>query len=720
MAAPEQVDSHERAVERILAHAGPRLVVAAPLGLGKPNRLLNVLYRRIAAEPARSLELITALSLARPAPKPGLEARFAGPFLERHFGADYPDLDYVRDRRRDALPANVRVIEFYLQSGSALGEARAQRDYASINYTHVAREVAARGVNVIVQLVARRGRRLSLSSNPDVTPDLLERLASDGKPRPYVVAVVHPELPFLGHDAELDAADVDLLVEEPGPAHRLFALPRGEVNLAEYALGLHASALVADGGTLQIGIGALSDALVHALLLRQRDNASYRAALAALWPDATPPALVHEQGGLEPFTQGLYGASEMVMDGFMHLRRAGILARHVYDDLALQRALNAGALEETLAPGAAAALVAHGVLPEVVDADALAKMTRFGMLPESACLDGGAIVLPGDERIGRDLADATNRARLDVAMAGRRLRGGHYLHGAFFLGSRPLYEWLRTLSGDDADGLSMTRVSHINELYGGAEMLQKAQRRAARFYNTCMMATLLGAAASDALADGQVVSGVGGQYNFVAMAHALSDGRSVLMLRATREQRGREVSNVLWNYGHTTIPRHLRDVVVTEYGIASLRGSTDQTCIRRMLCIADSRFQEGLRRQAVAAGKLDPAWTIPAAFRGNTPAALRERLAPFRGRGLFPDYPFGSDFDPLELRLIGALRQLERAGATRAGRLGLALRALATRPDARHRDALARLGLAAPRALGERFAARLVAWALERTAGTRP
>ena len=53
-----------------------------------------------------------------------------------------------------------------------------------------------------------------------------------------------------------------------------------------------------------------------------------------------------------------------------------------------------------------------------------------------------------------------------------------------------------------------------------------------------MMITLLGAAASDALEDGRVVSGVGGQYNFVAMAHELPGGRSVLQVRSTRDERG--------------------------------------------------------------------------------------------------------------------------------------------------------------------------------------
>jgi acyl-CoA hydrolase len=37
---------------------------------------------------------------------------------------------------------------------------------------------------------------------------------------------------------------------------------------------------------------------------------------------------------------------------------------------------------------------------------------------------------------------------------------------------------------------------------------------------------LSGAVVSDGLDDGRVVSGVGGQYNFIAMAHQLATGRS--------------------------------------------------------------------------------------------------------------------------------------------------------------------------------------------------
>ena len=85
-----------------------------------------------------------------------------------------------------------------------------------------------------------------------------------------------------------------------------------------------------------------------------------------------------------------------------------------------------------------------------------------------------------------------------------------------------------------------------------------------------MMATLLGAVISDGLENGQVVSGVGGQYNFVAQAFALAGARSVLALEATRQDRSGSVSNI---HGDETIPRHLRDVIVTEYGIADSGGN---------------------------------------------------------------------------------------------------------------------------------------------------
>ncbi|WP_374601172.1 acetyl-CoA hydrolase/transferase C-terminal domain-containing protein [Arenimonas sp.] len=638
----------ETAVDRLLAHAGGQLVLAAPLGLGKPHRLLNAITRRVAADEALSLHLLTALSLTPPPAGKGLQRRFLAPFLARQFGEDFPVLDYAVAMRRNALPANIRVEEFYLQSGALLGSTSTQRDYVSLNYTHVARAVAARGANALVQKVAREpgGTRLSLSCNPDLSFDLLDEVQRLGKPRPMLVAEVDPNLPWLDGPCAVPAEFFDLVLDHPAPAPRLFALPREPVGDADHAIGLYASTLVRDGGTLQIGIGSLADALCHALVLRHTRNDDYLAALDALSPGLAQSPLVRKVGGTAPFSQGLYGASEMVNDGFRALAQAGVLSRRVLDDV-------------------------------------------------------GAMV-----RINRDQATTQDRERL--------AREGRWLDGAFYLGSHALYDWLRDMPADQARGIGMTRVSHINQLYGAHEALEREQRRDARFFNTCMMMTALGAAVSDALEDGRVVSGVGGQYNFVAMAHALDDARSVLMLRARRGHGRHATANVRWNYGHVTIPRHLRDIVITEYGIADLRGRSDGECVQAMAAIAHADDQAPLLEAARKSGKLDAGFRAPADWSANTRAALAARLEPLRLAGVLPDYPMGSDFTPEEQRLAAALGWLAARTSHPAGRIATVLAAMLGEQGS-DEAAMERMGLQRPRGFGERLEARLLRHALAKS-----
>ena len=619
----------DAALERVLAHGGDHLVVGAPLGLGKPHRVLNALYRRIESAPGKHLTILSALSLARPRPKPGLERRFLGPFLARHFGADFEDPAWFLAQARDALPANIDVQEFYLPSGALLGSRQAQQHYASLNYTHAARGIAARGCNVVVQAVARDARgRISLSCNPDLTFDLLDRINDRGLPRPLMVAEVHPDLPFIERGAVAPEGFFDVVIEHPAPPP-LFAVPRQPVSLPEFAIGLYASTLIKDGGTLQIGIGALSDALTHALVLRHTRNADYRRILRALWPAAETATLVRDIGGLDPFERGLFGCSEMVMDGFRVLAEAGVVKRAVIDDADAQRRI-----------------------------------------------DGGAATLDDLARLATE---------------------GEVLHGGFFLGSRDLYGWLRRHgAGENGLRLRMTRISEINALGIEKPALKAAQRRHARFVNTTMMQTVLGAAVSDALADGRVVSGVGGQHDFVTMGHELPEARSILLFRSTRESGGEIASSLLWHYGHTTIPRHLRDIAISEYGIADLRDRGDADCIRAMLAIGDARFAHELAAQAVDAGKLDAASAgASSAWAGNTLDAIDTALASFRREGLLPEYPIGSDFSAEEQDLVHALGRLKRDTATRGGKAHAIWRALwldESAADARESAAVTRMG----------------------------
>jgi hypothetical protein len=259
----------------------------------------------------------------------------------------------------------------------------------------------------------------------------------------------------------------------------------------------------------------------------------------------------------------------------------------------------------------------------------------------------------------------------------------------------------------------MMPVSFTNELYGDEDAKRRA-RVDARFVNNTMMATLLGAAISDGLEGGKVVSGVGGQYNFVAQAFALQDARSILALESTRPGKN-PASNIRWSYGHETIPRHLRDVIVTEYGVADLRGKSDADVIAAMLEVTDSRFQQDLMRQAKDAGKLAKGFEISRSGRDNTPERISAALKPARDGGLLPSFPFGSDFTEIEQRLIPALQILSEATASPRKLAGLFWQGIACKPSASDESCLTRLGLNRPSTLAERAYRMLVAAALARS-----
>lgn len=355
-----------------------------------------------------------------------------------------------------------------------------------------------------------------------------------------------------------------------------------------------------------------------------------------------------------------------------------------------------------------------GVIDHQVSFATLEWLQKFGLLDDEVKLSRGELFWPDETRSGANLLNHANRLHLSYRMRGRALRGGRYLHGAFWLGSRKLIEWLGNLQGDDFDGLCMTRVSNINQLYGGREALDIAQRHNARFFNTCMMQTLLGAAVSDALDNNQVVSGVGGQYNFVAMAHAIPNGRSILMLRATRESNGRLVSNILWNYAHTTIPRHLRDLVITEYGIADLRGATDEECVQRMLAICDARFIDSLSSEAKKGGKLAGDFVIPIHWRNNTPHYLNQQLTPWIKDNQFPMWPFACELSAEELQLAKALKRMKAATSTPWNKLRNIARAFLRKNQSNQFSSqLARMQLNTPQSLEEKIQARLLCLALQ-------
>ncbi|WP_138440837.1 acetyl-CoA hydrolase/transferase C-terminal domain-containing protein [Marinobacter alexandrii] len=714
-------DDVEACVDAVIDRVGKTITLGLPLGLGKPIRFVNALYQRAKVDPEIQLHIVTALSLLAPRGGSSLEKRFLTPFADRLYGR-IPELAYARDVSANRLPDNVQVSEFFFKAGNYLNNKSQQRHYVCSNYTHAVRDLMAQGVNVVAQMVAPgepagREGMVSLSCNPDLTLDLIPELrAREDQGTPVaLVAEMNRNLPWMDRHSAVEESAFDVVFEQPSTDYPLFSAPEMAISPEDHLIGFYASALLKDGGTLQVGIGSLGAALVHSAILRHKDNEHWRAVYDHLRIAERFP-VAETDGGTGTFERGLYGCSEMMVDGFLYLMQAGILRREVFDHAGLQILINRGELSEQVTMESLDVLRREQLIDSPMRARDVAWLVRLGILRDTVELRGGRLLV-GSESVDGDLDDPQAREAIKSLALGSRLKGGVTMHGGFYVGPERFYQSLRDLSDERRDQICMTSVNFINHLYDhrfGDQRLKAAQRLHSRFVNSTMMYTLGGAAVSDGLADGRVVSGVGGQYNFVAMAHELPGARSIVTLRATRQSGGKAVSNVVFNYAHCTIPRHLRDIVITEYGIADLRGQSDEQVYLRLIRIADSRFQPGLLKQAQKAGKVAVDFQLPADWCDNTPEAIQAAITAGGDADVFPAFPFGRDFTDEELTLGKALKTLKAATATRRGKLSTLLQAVRARDDDnRFAPLLERMGLAQPSGLREKLDQRLVIYGLQ-------
>ena len=649
----------KKSVDDVLDYIGNDISFAMTLALGKPVLFINELYRRAKEDRTIRLNIVTALALERPRVKSEIEKRFMGPLVDRIFGGT-PEFDYMRDFRSGRLPKNVEIFEFFNKAGGYMQTPAAQRNHLNSNYTHVVRDAIDFGCNVFGQLITCRkidGKIMySMGCNTDICIEAIREMqklrAKGGKVA--IVGEVNTQLPFMYGDAVVDGDLYDQLLQGPEFNYPLFGPPKESVSLRDYAIGLHVSALVKDGGTLQVGIGALGDAIAAGLNMRQNENEEYNRVLKATGIADKYKTLIDKLGGTGEFDQGLYGSSEMFVDAFYQLYKSGVLKRKVYDSIPIMKLINARKLATDQIPDdiIEQLLEVEGIHPVLTKKD-FKMLTEYGILKEGLEFKDG-IIQGGDTRVSADLARPENRAALKPLL-GSELKQGKVILGAFFIGPRAFYDALNSMSEEERMQFGMSGVEKVNQLYGGEE-IRALQRKDGRFVNAGMMANVFGAITSDKLECGRVVSGIGGQYNFVSMAHALPDGRLIMMIRSTRHSCGQIKSNIVYNYGHTSIPKHLRDIIVTEYGVADVRGKTDSRIIEEILKVTDSRFQDQLIKEAKRHGKLAPDFELAPEYKQNYPEKLEALLQPFQADGHFVPFPFGTDFTPEEIVIGGSLK----------------------------------------------------------------
>ncbi|WP_158211697.1 acetyl-CoA hydrolase/transferase family protein [Alkalihalobacterium alkalinitrilicum] len=97
----------------------------------------------------------------------------------------------------------------------------------------------------------------------------------------------------------------------------------------------------------------------------------------------------------------------------------------------------------------------------------------------------------------------------------------------------------------------------------------------------------------------RLISGVGGQLDFALGSYWSKNGRFIVALPSTALN-GQQ-SRILPTFPEgtaVTVPRTLADIIVTEYGVARLKGATLNERIERLINIAHPKFREELRDKA--------------------------------------------------------------------------------------------------------------------------
>jgi acyl-CoA hydrolase len=159
----------------------------------------------------------------------------------------------------------------------------------------------------------------------------------------------------------------------------------------------------------------------------------------------------------------------------------------------------------------------------------------------------------------------------------------------FAAGTRELYDWI-----DNNPEVAFLPVATVNS----PEVISRNPKMVS--INGAIAVDLAGQAIADTI-HGSQFSGIGGHEDFVASSGLELEDRSLICLRSTTMHGGALTSRINAKFpagAIITTPRHQLDVVITEYGIAELRGRTTRERSRALAAIAHPDFRDELLAEA--------------------------------------------------------------------------------------------------------------------------
>lgn len=156
---------------------------------------------------------------------------------------------------------------------------------------------------------------------------------------------------------------------------------------------------------------------------------------------------------------------------------------------------------------------------------------------------------------------------------------------AFLMGTRKLYDFV-----DHNPDVELRPVDYINNPF------VIAQNDNLISINSAVEVDLYGQAASESIGEKQI-SGIGGQVDFVRGASASKGGKSILAFPSTVKGKESKIVPFLKHGAPVTTSRNDIDYVVTEYGIAALKGHTNRERARALIEIAHPDFRDELKKE---------------------------------------------------------------------------------------------------------------------------
>lgn len=251
--------------------------------------------------------------------------------------------------------------------------------------------------------------------------------------------------------------------------------------------------------------------------------------------------------------------------------------------------------------------IAVSPMPPIGPVERTIGQTLADMVPDGATIQAGIGKLPNalmealvDKKDLGVHSELFTTSMMNLVQAGVITGRRKTLHPntsvvTFAQGTAELYDWI-----DDNPAVQFFPVKYVNNPY------VIAQNDNLISVNSCVEVDLYGQVAAESIGYKQL-SGAGGQVDFVRGATMSRGGKSIIAMTSTASHGKISRIKLFLDTGTpVTTPRDEVQYVVTEYGVADLRGKSLTDRAKALINIAHPDFRDKLRADYKAVYHTDP------------------------------------------------------------------------------------------------------------------